>query len=327
MSQRAGLIVLQAIGGLSILPCPFVLLANVMSIAAQGQTLLGAIPYILLSIYPVVWIGLYVLAWRALAGGASGMAFALSSIPVLVCLCGAGWWIGGTRSVATYYSKAAEEKRAQVEPLNPLLWAIMSTGGPNRLPGGPQIPAAQAIRAMDANPKLVNVSVPPYGSPLNSALLNLAINVDGTLGSDRPEAAAFQQGLIGVVRALVAHGAQLNADERTNLWRTWQLKRALLDPPFDTEIENPLVWRILKRANGEQITPRQGELPLINKPTRLHGTPLYAALLTNGFYMLPELVNAGARLSAEEEREPAAAKALAQMLEQRPELRGVYGTR
>jgi hypothetical protein len=66
---------------------------------------------------------------------------------------------------------------------------------------------------------------------------------------------------------------------------------------------------------------------LINRPTRLHGTPLYAALLTNGFYILPELVKAGARLSAEEERDPAAAKALAQMFEQRPELRGVYGTR
>ena len=327
MSHRSGLIVLQAIGGLSIVPYPFVLLANVMSIAAQGQTLLGAIPYILLSIYPVVWIGLYVLAWRALASGSNGMAFALSSIPVLVCLCGAGLWMSGTRSVTTHYSRAAEEKRAHVEPLNPLLWTIMCTGGPNRLPGGPQVPAEQAIKAMEANPSLVNVAVPPYGTPLNSALLNLAINVDGTLGNDRREEAGFQQGLIRVVRALVAHGAQLNADERVNFWRSWQLKRALLDPPFDTQTENPLVWRILKRGNGEQITLRGDEMSLINKSTRLHGTPLYAALLTNGFYIFPELVNAGARLSAEEERDPAAAKALAQMFEQRPELRGVYGTK
>jgi hypothetical protein len=103
------------------------------------------------------------------------------------------------------------------------------------------------------------------------------------------------------------------------------LKRALLDPPFDTQTENPLVWRILKRGNGEQITLGAGEMPLINKPTRLYGTPLYAALLTNGFYIFPDLVNAGARLSPAEERDPAAAKALARMFEQRPELRAVYG--
>jgi hypothetical protein len=327
MSQRAGLIGLQAIGGLSIIPYPFVLLANIMSIAAPRQTLLGAIPYILLSLYPVIWIGIYVLAWRMLSSGSAGVAFALSSVPLLLCLCGAGVFLNSERSVKTFYSKAAGEKKAQVEPLNPLLWTIMCTGGPNRLPGGPQIPAEQAIKAIDANPRLVNVTVPPYGSPLNSALLNLAMNIDGTLGNDRRESAAFQQGLIRVVRALVAHGAQLNGDERVNLWRSWQLKRAMMDPPFDTQTENPLVWRILKRGNGEQIIVRADERVLINKPTRLHGTPLYAALLTNGFYIFPELVNAGARLSAEEKRDPAAAKALAEMLEKYPELRGVYGAR
>jgi hypothetical protein len=41
MSHRAGLIVLQAIGGLSIIPYPFVLLANIISIAAQGQSVSG----------------------------------------------------------------------------------------------------------------------------------------------------------------------------------------------------------------------------------------------------------------------------------------------
>jgi hypothetical protein len=324
MSHRAALIVLQAVGGLSIIPYPFVLLANIMSIAAQGQTVTGAIPYVLLSIYPVIWIALYVLAWRALSSGATGMAFALSSIPFLFCLCGAGLFLDSERSVKTHYSKAAEQKRAYVEPLNPLLWTIMCTGPPKRLPGGPQIPAERAIKAIEANPRLVNVAVPPYGTPLNSALLNLPINIDGTLGNDRREGAEFQQSLIRVVRSLVTHGAQLNGDERTNLWRSWQLKRALLDPPFDTQTENPLVWRILKRENGEQITLHSDEIPLINKSTRLHGTPLYAALLTNGFYIFPELVNAGARLSPAEERDQAAAKALAQMFEQRPELRSVY---
>lgn len=67
--NRNGLIALQAVGALSILPYPFVLLANIMSIAAPGRNSTNSIPWILLSFYPLVWIGLYVFAWRAMARG------------------------------------------------------------------------------------------------------------------------------------------------------------------------------------------------------------------------------------------------------------------
>jgi hypothetical protein len=275
---RIGLIVIQAIGALSIAPYPFVLLANVMSIAAEGQTLVGAIPYILLTIYPAVWIGLYVLAWRSMSGGATGgatgVAFALSTIPLLFCLWGAVWFFRDEKSVAAHYSKAAEETRAQVEPINPVLWAVMCAGGPNRIFGAPPVSVEQALKTIQANPPLVNVPVPPYGTPLNSALLNLAIRADGSLGNDTREASGRQQDLIRVVRALVSYGARLSADERTNLWRSWQLRRAMFDGPVTSAAENPLVGessrgktapvscRFVPRSCRSSISPRAcTELP------------------------------------------------------------------
>jgi len=325
-TNRIALVGLQAIGALSLIPYPFVILANVMSIAAPGQTLFGAIPYILLSIYPVVWIALYVLAWRAISSGATGLAFALSSVPLLVCLFGVCLYLNGVRSVSTYYSKAASDARAHVEPLNPLLWTILCVGGPTRLPGGPPVSVDQALKAIDANPTLVNLPVPPYGTPLKNALLNLAENIDGTLGNDRREPPGRQQDLVRIVRSLVAHGAHLGPDEKTDIWRSWQLRRAMFDGPVTTSTENPLVWRILKwnQAAGEQFKIAKEDLPFINVPTKLHGTPLYAALVMNGYYIFPDLVKAGARLSPSEEKDPAATKALAEMLEKRPEVRTIY---
>ena len=52
---------------------------------------------------------------------------------------------------------------------------------------------------------------------------------------------------------------------------------------------------------------------------------MYAVLLTKDVYIFPELVRAGARLSPEEEEDPAAAKSLEEMFDRRPESRAVYG--
>jgi hypothetical protein len=57
-----------------------------MSIAGQGHTFASSLPWVLLSSYPLVWIGLYVFAWRAMARGQVRLAFGLSAIPALFCL-------------------------------------------------------------------------------------------------------------------------------------------------------------------------------------------------------------------------------------------------
>ena len=146
---------LQVLGALSILPYPVVLVANIMSIAAPKQTAIGAAPFLLLSLYPVVWIGLYFLAWRAMSRGDVGVAFGLSSIPVLACVGLAGVWAMGWRSVGKLGEDQAAEVRTKMEPANPLLWTIWSTGGEHRFPGGPSVPVEQAIQAIAANPSRV----------------------------------------------------------------------------------------------------------------------------------------------------------------------------
>src|ERR1700733_11118765 len=88
--NRNALILLQAAGALSILPYPFVLLANIMQIAATGSTPATSAPWIVLSFYPLIWIALYIVAWCAMSRGAVRLAFGLSSIPLLCCLAVAG---------------------------------------------------------------------------------------------------------------------------------------------------------------------------------------------------------------------------------------------
>src|SRR5215471_20391177 len=58
VTNQSGLIALQVVGALSILPYPFVLLANIMSLAAPGRTATTSLVWVLLSAYPLVWIAL-----------------------------------------------------------------------------------------------------------------------------------------------------------------------------------------------------------------------------------------------------------------------------
>jgi hypothetical protein len=340
--NRNGLIALQVVGGLSILPYPFVLLANIMSIAAPGHTPLTQLPFVLLSFYPLVWIALYVVAWRAMARGAVNLAFGLSSIPVFASLAVVGVlafsWIGfglGTMGIGPggLHSTVYPDH-------NPLVDAITLAGQDVQiLPAGEAV--NRALREIDANPALINVSVPSHGTPLNVALRTLSISLDGTLTGDRQ----VQQDRIRLVRALVAHGAHLSANEATDLHETWLLRRALYDGPVNTRIENPLVWRIVTHDRGEsmlfnpltgQLPPRRdspapflvkpGEIPLLNRPTRLHGTPLYAGLLDNANDVCSVIIKAGGRLSAEEQRDPAVTAALQSVFERDPNLRAAYKT-
>ena len=323
--NRTGLILLQAAGALSILVYPFVLIANVMSIAAEGQTRAGAIPFVLLSLYPFVWIALYVYSWRAMARGAVGLAFGLSAIPIVPCLFVAGlWaysWVGFLTGPSLLDSSAGVRKK--LERANPLLWSVWSVGGENRTPPGPSYRAELALRAIDAHPSMVNVAVPPYGSPLKVAVENLSMNLDGTANSYLPR----QQELMDVVRALVAHGAHFAPDETTNLRLQWLLHLATTyDRPINTANENPLVWRILtRRRDGVTLfTVHQDELPLLNRPTALHGTPLYAALLQDAPDAYTAIIKAGGRLSSDEERDPAAAAALEKVLARDFDLKRTY---
>lgn len=320
--NRTGLIVLQGIGALSLLPYPFVLLANVMSIAAPGQTKLGALPFLLLSIYPLVWIALWVISWLALKSGSAGLAFGLSSVPVLAIVAAISLYALSLVSVGKFNTAQSNEVRRKMEPVNPLLWTIYRVGGAHRFPSGPVVPADQAIREIEANPERVNIAAPEYGTPLNVAVFELALDYADSPLSQSP----YQQDVRRMVRTLVAHGAHFNDAEKIDLRAQWKLKRALYDGPITTATENPLVWRILTRKRDGTIFFRlqPDELPLLNQNTKLHGTPLYAALLADGPDTISELIKAGARLSPEEEHDPAASASLMRILSHDLDLKNAY---
>jgi len=339
--NRNGLLALQAVGALSILVYPAVLVANVMSIAAQGQTFKRSLPWVLLSFYPLMWFVLDVFAWRAMARGAIRVAFGLSSIPALAGLLVAGIFVSSR--IGLWFGMAGIGKRSRrVETYrrtNLLLDSILRAAQDTQLQSGPSEAVEQALHDIDSNPTLVNVSTPAAGSPLNVALSALSISLDGTIN----DGIEHQQDRIRLVRALVAHGGHLNADEARDLHKAWVLKRALFDGPVRTATENRLVWRIVTHDRGDSSLfnpftdkfplPRDGpagfllkedEVPLLNRATRLHGTPLYAALLDDAMDVCSVIIHAGGRLSAKEQHDPAAMAALQNVFERSADLLLAY---
>lgn len=162
---RSNLIILQAVGALSLLPYPAIFLANVMSMAAPGQTIPGALFFVALSLYPLVVIGLDVMAWRAMARGEVTRAFWMSGIPVLACGCIVALLAAGMASTSAFLASGGKEDRKRIESVNPLLWSIFSTRGDLHFPQFPSTPVDEALKAIAANPAKVNIAVPTYGTP------------------------------------------------------------------------------------------------------------------------------------------------------------------
>ena len=337
---RNGLRLLQAVGALSILPYPFVLLANIMSIAAPGHNSSNSVPWILLSFYPLSWIALFVLAWRAMARGGVGLAFGLSSVPALASLVVVAVyllsWLGFALGMAGIGKGGLHSTDY---PNNPLLDSISLAIEDVELPPGRAAFIEKARSDIDANPTLVNLSIYPRGSPLNVALGSLSVSLDGTINGDHER----QQDRIQIVRALLAHGAHLTVEEATDLRKTWTLRRVIYDGPVATASENPLVWRIVTHNRGESkpfdplkdpfpsrrdgpepFVLKDSEIALLNRTTRVHGTPLYAALLDNATDVCRVIIKAGGRLSGEEERDPSASSALHSVLQSDAGLRAAY---
>jgi hypothetical protein len=320
---RVALVLLQVVGGVSLLPYPAVLVANVMSMSAEGpkgmERLVAALPYFLLSLYPVVWIVLDAWSWRLMSHGAARWAFGLSSLPVVLSMAGVAVFFASDRPERAREDAKAKEIRARVEKGNPLVWTILCAGGSRRLANAPRVSVTMALKTIAESPD-VNTAAPEYGTPLVTALRNLCYSFDGT------PCDAHQKELAKPVRALLERGAQLSPSEQADQMNAWLLKLALFDGPVTTREDNPLLWRILKRTDSsEPLGLRDEERQYLNQATRLHGTPLWMAMLQSGNAFAAQLVEAGARLSQEEEREPAGRAALGRLFRDSPGLRAVYG--
>jgi hypothetical protein len=247
--------------------------------------------------------------------GNTGWAFVMSAIPVVASLVAVGVFFVSDAPTRKYQDDQTAAIRARVEKANPLVWTLLCAGGSQRMARPPKISIDDALKAIQQSSTL-NDPVPEYGTPLCTALHNLTYNYDGTPYDGR------QKGLEQLVRALVARGAQLSTKERQDLRTVWLLKRAAFEGPIATRNENPLVWRILKTADPRDADARNGifpklnpdDTPLLNKATRLHGTPLYAALLV-GSRLAGTLIEAGARLSPAEHTDLAAKMSLGKLFQ------------
>jgi hypothetical protein len=239
-----------------------------------------------------------------LAHGAAGWALLLSGIPAVLCLA-AGLWVFSDSFTAEKREKArVDALRAKVTQANPLVWTLMCAAGPPRYPGVPRISVEEALRAIEEPGARLNDPAPEHGTPLETALWNLGhIAVDGT------ELDARQTDSALLVRKLAQHGARLGEDGRASMWTSWLLRRALHEG-VETARDNPLVWRIVKKEfSGLRVDDGR----FLNKATPLHGTPLYAALLTDQWAVAEQLREAGARLSEQESQDPAAARVLEEL--------------
>jgi hypothetical protein len=226
--NRSGLIVLQVVGGLSILPYPFVLLANVMSAGASSRTGGAWLFWVLASLYPIIWIVLDIFAWRAMSRGNIKLAFGLSGIPAASTVLGLGImlfsWIGlGLGSVGI----GSGGLHSQTYPTNnPVLDSVILADKDIQMGHDPAGSVERTLRQVDQNLKLINTSVAPYGSPLGVALSGLSVSLDGTLNG--------QENRIKLIRGLAARGARLSGEEASDPHKSLLLRRALYDGPART---------------------------------------------------------------------------------------------
>src|SRR6185369_16754935 len=124
MIWRVALVLLQALGAVTILPYPAIVVANIMSIAGEGprglKRLRYTLPYLLLSLYPIVWLWLYKRSWREMSAGNASLALELSAIPVVAGMVAATVWKISDRPQREHYAARAQTVRQAVEKANPL---------------------------------------------------------------------------------------------------------------------------------------------------------------------------------------------------------------
>ncbi len=82
--NRTGLILLQALGGLSILAYPFA--ALVLVVSQPRDNTLKAFLHLLPLLYPFGWIALWVASWRLRKRGLFFQALVCSVIPIVLSL-------------------------------------------------------------------------------------------------------------------------------------------------------------------------------------------------------------------------------------------------
>jgi hypothetical protein len=329
LKPKTALVLLQATGALTLLLYPGVLIASVMSLAADRGPALSAVRVLLLLsfVYPLVWAALWFLSWRALRRERTLLAFALSAPPALFSVAGALALFASGLYTTWLQTQFLRGQAVDVEELRKehALAAELTAFDQGR---GSWRSVQKAIA--DAPPELLSrtyklppLNIPgvrierPPGAPPEPEIQRspLALVLRASRLAPFFETSKARAHFLDAARLLIERGAQLSHEEQQDAQLVWMAGIAakgtrLPDPA--AERENPLVWKIVTRAPNDVSGASQEihnaghrERELLTRPTSTYGSPLHAAFVCNRQNEASSLVYAGALLSDEERKQPA----------------------
>jgi hypothetical protein len=321
MSQRTLVHLSWAVGGLTLLPYPAVVVASVMSLAAPGSR--GPVELLVLGAtfaYPLAWAVLWLLSGLALRAGRTGRALALASPPVLVAGAGAALLAVGSLQSAWILQSFGSEDVARARAENPLVATLLDFSYGR----GSWSKVEREIQAAD--PAMLSKPVATYGTPLRLVLRASQLSSFFEPEKTRPH-------MLDAARLLLARGATLAPQEvqedAVEVWMADALRRQVPLPDPVAAQENPLVWRLMTVAPNDHSSMAmeifEADDRLLNTPTRTYGTPLRAALLRGFTDRAGDVIYNGGVLSAAERDVASLARQVDRLLESRPDLREKYG--
>ena len=342
MKPKTALVLLQATGAFTLLLYPGVLIASIMSLAAEapaaggpGTSLVRGLLWLSLA-YPLVWVALWVFSWRALRRERTLLALALSAPPALFSLAGGvalfasglyGTWV--QTQFLRGQSADVDELRKQHPLAAELLafdqgrssWrsvqAAIAAAPPELLSRTfplPElkIPGLRVERAPGAPPE-----PEVRRSPL--ALLLHGSRLDPFYETDKARAHFLE-----AARLLIERGAQLSPEEQRDVRLVWMAgiaEKGTKLPDAAAQRENPLVWKIMNAAPNDVSGASQdihdaghNARDLLTRPTTSYGSPLQAAFIRDRQNEASSLVYVGALLSDEERKQPALVAAFDRLL-------------
>jgi hypothetical protein len=327
MTTKNKLLLLQAIGAVTLLFYPGVVLATIMAVGSQQgddagiAALIGPIVLVASFAYPVIWAALWWSSWRALRRGETRRALVLSAPPAAIAVIGVVATMVMTLLASMGIGDRHEALLARSQ--NPLAASLIEF--PNGSLNWSQL--QEEIRNADRT--LLFQEVEYDGTPLRIALRStkLASSLDSSLAPRHS---------LEIVRLLLARGATLSAAEletdAETVWVAQAIERGVTLPDRGAAQENALVWTIVTapaqddRSFDAAIESAATDRALLNRSTRAYGTPLRAALLRKFNRAAELLISRGATLSTTEADIPSVVHQLDTLLAEssNPQLRDVY---
>jgi hypothetical protein len=326
MTTKQKLLVLQAVGALTLLPYPGVILATIMSAGSQRGTglvaLIGPMLVVAAVAYPVLWAALWWSSWRALRRGEVRRALILSASPAALAVIA----VVSMVVIAVLSSLGIGDRTEALLAREQNILAAHLI----EFPDGTLTWRELQEEIRNADPALLSKEVDYAGTPLRIALT--ATRLASSLDSSQAPRHTLE-----IARLLLARRAKLSAAELETeadlVWVAQTIELGVTLPDPGAAQENSLVWTMVT-AGAQDEQSLEGAIEaaattdraLLNRATRTYGTPLRASLLRKFTRAAEQLIARGATLSVAESGIPSLAHQLDALLSEsaNPQLREVY---